>query len=72
MTKFCRTTKRRHHIDSTTAGMSKKVVNIKQINHTSLVAEVTQNGIPKSARNRCIIDLFGGVIVLTILFYLLV
>ena len=34
-------------------------------NHTSWVAIVTQTGRPKSARNCCVIEVFGGVCVLS-------
>ena len=38
-------------------------------NHTSLVAVVTPTDHPKSVRNRCIIDVFGGVFVLSLCFF---
>ena len=36
-------------------------------NHTSWVAIVTPNERPKSVRNRCVIEVFGGVFVVTLL-----
>ena len=32
-----------------------------RINHTSVMAVVTPTDRPKSARNRCVIEMFGGV-----------
>ena len=38
----------------------------KPMNHTSWVAIVTPTDRPKSARNRCVIEVFGGVFVLSL------
>ena len=39
----------------------------KPVNHTSLVAVVTPTDRPKSVRNRCLIELFCGVVCVVIL-----
>ena len=36
-----------------------------RFNHTSRVAVVTQTDLPKSVRNRCVVEVFGGVFVLS-------
>ena len=42
---------------------------VNRFNHTSRVAIVTQADRPKSVRNRCVIEVFGGVLcVVTLLF----
>ena len=41
---------------------SGKVGPVNQVNHTSWVAVVTPTDRPKSARNRCVIELFCGVV----------
>ena len=38
---------------------------LEPVNHTSLVAIVTSTDRPKSVRNRCVIEGFGGVFVLS-------
>ena len=38
---------------------------VNRFNHTSLVAIVTPTDRPKSVRNRCVIEVFGGVFVLS-------
>ena len=43
---------------------------MKLVNHTSWMAVVTPTGLPKSVRNRCVIDLFGGVFVLSLCFFI--
>ena len=40
-----------------------KVGPVNQVNHTSWVAVVTPIDRPKSVRNRCVIELFCGVVV---------
>ena len=42
--------------------MSGKVGPVKPVNHTSWVAVVTPTDRPKSVRNRCVIELFCGVV----------
>ena len=41
---------------------SGKVGPVNQVNHTSWVAVVTPTDRPKSVRNRCLIELFCGVV----------
>ena len=41
---------------------SGKVGPVNQVNHTSWVAVVTSTDRPKSVRNRCVIDIFCGVV----------
>ena len=41
---------------------SGKVGPLNQVNHTSWVAVVTPTDRPKSVRNRCVIELFCGVV----------
>ena len=41
---------------------------VNRFNHTSWVALVTPTDRPKSTRNRCVIDIFDGVFMLTLLF----
>ena len=41
---------------------SGKVGPVNQVNHTSWVAVVTPTDRPKSVRNRCVIELFCGVV----------
>ena len=48
--------------DYTAVAGSGKVGPVYQINHTSWVAVVTPTDCPKSVRNRCVIDLFCGVV----------
>ena len=43
-----------------------KVGPVNQVNHTSWVAVVTPTDHPKSVRNRCVIELFCGVFVLSL------
>ena len=38
---------------------------VNRLNHTSWMTIVTQTDRPKSVRNRCIIEVFGGVFVLS-------
>ena len=55
--------------DYTAVAGNGKVWPVNQFNHTSLVAVVTPTDRPKSARNRCVIELFCGVVrVVTLLF----
>ena len=48
--------------DYTAVAGSGKVGPVNQVNHTSWVAAVTPTARPKSVRNRCVIELFCGVI----------
>ena len=48
--------------DYTAVAVSGKVGPVNQVNHTSWVAVVTQIDRPKSVRNRCVIELFSGVV----------
>ena len=48
--------------DYTAVSGSWKVGPVNQVNHTSLVAVVTPTDRPKSVRNRCLIELFCGVV----------
>ena len=41
---------------------------INRFNHTSWVADFTPTDNPKSVRNRCVIEIFGGVCVLSLCF----
>ena len=41
---------------------------VNRFNHTSLVAIVTPTDRSKSVRNRCVIEVFGGVFVLSLCF----
>ena len=41
---------------------SGKIGPVNQANHTSMMAVVTPTDRPKSVRNRCVIELFGGVV----------
>ena len=45
-------------LDYTAVAVSGKVVPVKPVNHTILVAVVTQTDRPKSVCNRCVIELF--------------
>ena len=55
--------------DYTAVAGSGKVWPVNQVNHTSFVAVVTPTGRPKSVYNRCVIELFCGVVcVVTLLF----
>ena len=55
--------------DYTAVAGSGKVGPVNQVNHTSWVAVVTPTDRPKSVRNRCLIELFCGVVcVITALF----
>ena len=46
----------------TAVAVSEKVGPVKPVNHTSWVAVVTQTDRPKSVCNRCVIELFCGVV----------
>ena len=48
--------------DYTAVAGSGKVGPVNQVNHTTLVAVVTLTDRPKSAHNRCVIELFCGVV----------
>ena len=48
--------------DYTAVAGSGKVGPVNQVNHTSSVAVVTPTDRPKSVRNRCVIELFKGVV----------
>ena len=48
--------------DYTAVAGSGKVGPVNQVNHTSWVAVVTPTDRPKSVRNRCLIELFCGVV----------
>ena len=48
--------------DYTVVAGSGKVRPVNQVNHTSWVAVVTPTDRPKSVRNRCLIELFCGVV----------
>ena len=48
--------------DYTAVAGSGKVGPVNQVNHTSWVAVVTPTDRPKSVRNRCVIELFCGVV----------
>ena len=48
--------------DCTAVAGSGKVGPVNQVNHTSWVAVVTPTDRPKSVRNRCVIELFCGVV----------
>ena len=52
--------------DYTAVAGSGKVGPVNQVNRTSLVAVVTPTDRPKSVRNRCVIELFCGVFVLSL------
>ena len=54
--------------DYTAVAGSGKVGPVNQVNHTSWVAVVTPTDRPKSVRNRCLIELFCGVFVLSLPF----
>ena len=49
-------------MDYTAVAGSEKVGPVNQVNHTSCVAVVTPTDRPKSVRNRCVIELFCGVV----------
>ena len=49
-------------LDCTTVVVSGKVGPVKPVNHTSWVAVVIPTDRPKSVRNRCLIELFCGVV----------
>ena len=49
-------------LDYTAVVVSGKVGPLKPVNHTSRVAVVTPTDRPKSVRNRCLIELFCGVV----------
>ena len=49
-------------LDYITVAVSGKVGHVKPVNHTSWVAVVTPTDRPKSVRNRCLIELFCGVV----------
>ena len=48
--------------DHTAVAGSGKVGPVNQVNHSSWVAVVTPTDRPKSVRNRCVIELFCGVV----------
>ena len=48
--------------DYTAVAVSGKVGPVNQVNHTIWVAVVTPTDRPKSVRNRCVIELFCGVV----------
>ena len=50
----------------TAVAVSGKVGPVNQVNQTSWVAVVTPTDRPKSVRNRCVIELFCGVVVLSL------
>ena len=52
--------------DYTAVSGSGKVGPVNQINHTSWVAVVTPTDRPKSVRNRCVIELFVALFVLSL------
>ena len=43
---------------------------VNRFDHTSWVAVVSQTDRPKRFRNRCVIEVFGGVVVLSLCFFL--
>ena len=49
-------------LDYIAVAVSGKVGPVKPVNHTSWVAVVTPTDRPKSVRNRCVIELFCGVV----------
>ena len=49
-------------LDYIAVAVSGKVGPVKPVNHTSWVAVVTPTDRPKSVRNRCLIELFCGVV----------
>ena len=49
-------------LDYTAVAVSGKVGPVNLVNHTSWVAVVTPTDRPKSVRNRCLIELFCGVV----------
>ena len=49
-------------LDYTAVAASGKVGPVKPVNHTGWVALVTPTDRPKSVRNRCLIELFCGVV----------
>ena len=49
-------------LDYIAVTVSGKVGPVKPVNHTSWVAVVTPTDRPKSVRNRCVIELFCGVV----------
>ena len=53
-------------LDYTAVAVSGKVGPVKPINHTSLVAAITQTDRPKSVRIRCVIKLFLALFVLSL------
>ena len=56
-----------YHFDYTAVAGSGKVRPVNQVNHTGWVAVVTPTDRPKSVRNRCVIELFCGVVCVVIL-----
>ena len=52
--------------DYTAVAGSGKVGSVNQVNHTSWVAVVTPTDGPKLARNRCVMELFCGVVMLSL------
>ena len=55
--------------DYTAVAGSGKVGPVNQVNHTSWVAVVTPTDRPKSVRNRCLIELFVALFVLSLPFW---
>ena len=53
-------------LNYTAVAGSGKVGPVNQVNHTSWVAVVTPTDCPKSVRNRCVIELFVGLFVLSL------
>ena len=53
-------------LDYTAVVVSGKVGPVKPVNHTSWVAAVTPTDRPKSVRNRCLIELFVALFVLSL------
>ena len=52
-------------LDYTTIAVIGKVGPVKPVNHTSWVTVITPTDRPKSVHNRCVIELFGDVFVLS-------
>ena len=53
------------HFDNTALWLVGSWDSVNQFNHTSLVGIVTPTDRPQSVRNRCVIEVFGGVFVLS-------
>ena len=52
-------------LDYTAVAVSGKVGPVKPVNHTNWMTVVTPSDRPKSVRNRCVIEIFGDVFVLS-------